>query len=91
MIMRHELEKILRDDLRFLAIETRDRLKLTQREMGNRLHMSESAYSDIETGKYMCSTLTTVLLLDMQEDPKRFLNKAVDRFAEWYKKEMQLL
>ena len=89
--MRHELEKILRNDLRFLAIETRDRLKLTQREMGSRLHMSESAYSDIETGQYMCSTLTAVLLLDMQEDPKAFLNQAADHFSKWYEKEMQFV
>ena len=56
--MRQELEKILKDELRFLAISTRNHLNLTKKEMGNRLQMSESSYSDIETGKSMCGTLT---------------------------------
>lgn len=89
--MRHELEKILREELRFLAIETRDRLGVTQKEMGIRLEMSESAYSDIETGKSMCSTLTTILLLGMQQDPMHFLSQTTDRFSKWYEKELHLL
>ena len=87
--MRQELEKILQEELRFLAISTRNHLNLTQKEMGKRLHMSESSYSDIETGKSMCSTLTAFLLLDMQNDPSKFIKKTAIRFAEWYEKEMQ--
>ncbi len=87
--MRHELEKILAKELRFLAIETRERLKLTQKEMGKRLHMSESAYSDIETGRSTCGALTEALLLNMQDDPAAFLQKVSKKFAEWYEKEMQ--
>ena len=45
--MRQELEAILGGELRFLAIETREQLCLTQREMGHRLQMSESSYSDM--------------------------------------------
>jgi len=87
--MRQELINILGNELRFLAIETRDKLHLTQKEMGVRLHMSESSYSDIETGISKCSALTTVLLLDMQEDPDDCLKKINEKFDKWYEKDMQ--
>lgn len=87
--MRHEKEKLLKEELRILAITTRDRLGLTQKEMGRRLAMSESCYSDIETGRAMCSTLTAVILLDMQDDPKRFLFSVEAKFKEQYEKEMK--
>ena len=87
--MRHELSIILGEELRFLAIKTRARLNLTQKEMGERLYMSESSYSDIETGRSHCGMLTVVLLLDMQENPKEFLQNAERKIAEWYAKEMQ--
>lgn len=89
IIMRRELENILGEELRFLAIETRDRLDLTQREMGKELHMSESSYSDIETGRSTCGVLTATLLLNMQDNPKVFLQKVAKKFSEWYDKEMQ--
>lgn len=86
--MRHELESILGKELRFLAIQTRDNLGLTQREMGRRLHMSESSYSDIETGRFICSALTEALLLEMQENPKAFLNEVMKKITEWYEARM---
>ncbi|MBQ4327979.1 MAG: helix-turn-helix domain-containing protein [Clostridia bacterium] len=82
--MRIEKEMLLKDQLRLLAIRTRDRLDLTQREMAERLEMSESSYSDIETGVYMCGTLTAMLLLLMQEDPRRFLQALDEAFAKQY-------
>ena len=82
--MRSEKESLLKDELRLLAIRTRDRLDLTQREMAERLEMSESSYSDIETGVYMCGTLTAMLLLLMQEDPRRFLQALDEAFAKQY-------
>ncbi len=88
--MRHELSIILGEELRFLAIETRERLALTQKEMGERLYMSESSYSDIETGRSHCGMLTAVLLLDMQNDPKAFLEKLEGKIALQYEKEIQL-
>ena len=81
--MRQELEKILGEELRYLAIETRDRLNLTQREMGEQLQMGESSYSDLETGETICpSALTETLLLKMQQDPSVFLDRVVERFEE---------
>ena len=88
--MRQKFEKILGEELRYLAIETRERLDLTQKEMGERLQMGESSYSDIETGETICaSAVTETLLLQMQDDPKIFLNRVSQRFAEYYEKEMQ--
>ena len=86
--MRTEKETLLKDQLRLLAIRTRNRLDLTQREMAERLEMSESSYSDIETGKYKCGALTAILLLGLQEDPERFLLTVNENFDSWLKKEM---
>ena len=88
IMIRDDLTQILGEELRFLAIKTRDRLNLTQKEMSEILHMSESSYSDIETGKSNCGTLTTVLLLSIQEDPTHFLNTVNVEFQKWYAKEM---
>ena len=81
--MRLELQRILGEELRYLAIETRDRLGLTQKEMSERLQMGDGSYSDIETGDTICaSTLTAMLLLDMQEEPCVFVNRVAKRFEE---------
>ena len=87
-MIRDDLTQILGEELRFLAIKTRERLNLTQMEMSEMLHMSESSYSDIETGKSNCGTLTTVLLLSIQEDPTHFLSTVNVEFQKWYAKEM---
>ena len=86
--MRQKLESILGEELRYLAIETRERLGLTQKEMGKRLHMSESSYSDIERGVYKCSALSVILLLNMQDDPVCTLNTVNEKFREWYEREL---
>ena len=87
-MIRDVWETILGEEFRFLAIKTRERLQLTQREMGDRLQMSESSYSDIERGVYHCSALTAILLLNMQNDPNCFLNTVTQKFEEWYEREM---
>lgn len=86
--MRQELYNAFGEDLRILAIQTRDRLGLTQKEMGEKLYMSESSYSDIETGRNHCSMPTAMLLLDMQEDPKIFLHKSVRKATAQEQKEL---
>ena len=87
-MIRDDLETILGEEFRFLAIRTRERLHITQREMSDRLQMSESSYSDIERGVYNCSTLSAVLLLNMQDDPICILNTVNEKFREWYEREM---
>lgn len=91
-MIRYDLTTILGEELRFLAIQTRARLNLTQKEMGERLHMSYSNYSDIETGQIdCCSTLTAILLLGMQEDPNIFISDVGIKFRKWYEMEMQTI
>lgn len=81
--MRQVFEKLLGEELRYLAIETRERLGLTQKEMCEELQMCESSYSELERGETICaSALTTMLLLRMQEDPNVFLNRVSERFEE---------
>ncbi len=68
-----------------MAIETRERMKLTQKEMGEMLYMSESSYSDIETGVTGCvGALTATLLLNMQEDPTAFLYRVERRIDAYF-------
>ncbi len=86
--MRQEKEDLLKEELRTLAIKTRDRLNLTQCKMARALEMSESSYSDIETGRTMCGTLTTVLLLDMQDNPTDFLCELRTKFSKQYEERM---
>lgn len=91
-MIRNDLKSILGGELRFLAIRTREHLGLTQREMGERLQMSESNYSDIETGEiHCCGTLTAVLLLAMQDDPIEFIHIVNEKFQNWYAKEMLMV
>ncbi len=89
--MRIEKEKILKEDLRILAIRTRERLGITQKKMAELLDMSESSYSDIETGESMCGTLTTVLLLGLQSEPSEFVTNIKGKFQRLYEKEMQTI
>ena len=89
--MRQELYEALGEDLRILAIQTRDRLGLTQKEMGEKLYMSESSYSDIETGRNRCNMPTAMLLLDMQEYPNIFLRKSVRKATNQEEKVLLLL
>lgn len=84
--MRQEFERILGEELRYLAILTRDHLELTQKEMGEELQMGETSYSELERGETICaSALTAILLLSMQKDPGGFLNRVAKRL----KKELQ--
>ena len=87
--MRNEMEALLKEELRVLAIVTRERLHLTQKEMAKRLMMSESSYSDIETGKAMCGTLTAALLFSMQKDLDAYFKNLRMKFQLQYERAMQ--
>ena len=67
------MNTILKNELRILALKTREQLGLKQSEMAETLAMCDRSYSDIETGVCMCGTLTTILLLLEQSDPNEFL------------------
>ena len=87
--MRHEKEVLLKNELRVLAIKTRERQNLTQKQMAQLLDMTENSYSDIEAGEYMCGTLTAILLLAEQEDPAAYLRELKAKFDELYERAMQ--
>ena len=87
--MRQEPSNVFGEDLRILTIRTRNRLDITQKEMGELLYMSESSYSDIETGKSHCSMATAILLLEMQKEPKQFLQNTVSKATGRKAKELQ--
>ena len=87
--MRKQQESVLKESLRILALKTRDRLDVTQKDMAIKFSMSDTAYSDIETGVSMCGTLTAILLLIEQDDPGIFLNEMKGKFEELYEKEME--
>ena len=57
--MRREFERILGEELRYLAIETRERLGLTQKEMGEDLQMGETSYSEFERSEIICASVPT--------------------------------
>ena len=84
------MEHVLKQRLRVLALETRSRLGLTQKEMSELLSMGERSYFDIESGNYKCGTLTAFLLLVLQEDPNIFLDTVRDEFDHILEKEMQM-
>ena len=83
------MELRLKSDLRYLALQTRSNMGVTQRIMSERYVMAESSYSALESGDYMCGTLTAILLLSMQEDPNSILQHLRIKFNELYGKEMQ--
>lgn len=86
--MRQEKEQIIKNTFRTLALKTRDRLKLTQKEMAARLDMCERSYFDIEAGKTKCGTLIVLLLLMELEEPRTLLCKLKLAFNTEYERQM---
>ncbi len=89
--MRDKVEQILKQELRFLALKTRNHLELTQKQMSELLFMNEKSYSYIETGVYMCGTLTCIILIMMQEDPNDFLQNLKQKIDKVYDEEKQVV
>lgn len=74
-LLREKMNQTLKNELRLMILETRACLELTQNKMSDRYVMSESSYSSLEKGEYMCGTLTAILLISDQEDPAQALRK----------------
>ena len=87
--MRDSVERVLKQELRILALKTRNDLKLTQKQMSELLLMNEKSYSDIETGRTSCGVLTAILLLSMQDKPEEFLDHLNMKFLQYCEKESQ--
>ena len=86
--MRQEKYKIIKTAFRALALKTRERPLLTQKEMADRLDMCERSYFDIEAGNTKCGTLTVLLLLMELEDPLTFLLELKIAFEAEYERQM---
>ncbi len=80
----------LRAEMRVLAIRTREKLHLTQRQMAELLIISESSYSDIETGHSGCCSLTLMRLLALQEKPTDFIRDINAKLEQIYTQEVLL-
>ena len=85
--MRNELETIIKDTFRVLALKTRAAHDLTQEQMAEALAMVPRSYTDIESGVHMCGTLTAILLLIEQPDPLSVLEDLKKKFKDLYDSE----
>lgn len=83
-VMRAEMEAILKETFRDLALKLRYDRKITQYMMAEALVMSERSYEDIECGRSACGALTICLLLMECEDANEFLADLRVKFDEVY-------
>ncbi len=88
LTVRQDMEAILRTEAHILAKHTRDELGITQKQMAEILVMSESSYSDIETGRSGCCPLTLVRLLALQDDPADFIRRLNEKLEKIYQQEV---
>ena len=82
--MRAEMELIMRDAFRGLALRMRYDKKLTQYKMAEALVMSARSYEDIGCGNNACGALTVCLLLMQCEDAIAFLEDLQKQFEKEY-------
>jgi len=87
--MRQFMEELLKEELRILALNTREQLNLTQSKMAEKLVMCDHSYSDIEIGQNMCGTLTAFLLLSTLEDPNAFITKTKEKLEKLSQEKMK--
>lgn len=77
---------IFKQYFRSCLLQTRSQLGLTQSQMAEKLNISDRAYSNLESGKYCCSTITLVLFLLLCTDNyNTFLEDLRKEFENVYK------
>lgn len=74
MLSAKEWKRFSKQNFVPLHLKTRDEMKLTQ-EMEDRYAMNGDSFGDIESGEYMCGTLTEFLLLRDQKDRDRIFDE----------------
>ena len=82
--MRTEMEAIMKEAFRELALRMRYDRGLTQQKMAEDLAMSTRSYEDIECGNNACGALTVCLLLMQCEDANKFLEDLQKQFEKAY-------
>ena len=75
---RKQMQEIMKQNLHVLLLRTRDHMGLKQHEMAKHYAMSNTSYSDLERGVSSCGSLTLLLLLHDQEDPKAVVDMLVE-------------
>lgn len=84
--MRNEMEAILKETFRDLALKIRYEQGFTQSKMSRALVMSERSYEDIERGQSGCGALTIILLLMKVENPLTVLDELKLELEKAYEK-----
>ena len=79
---REQMEHLMKHELHTMLLRTRQNLDLTQNKMAEHYVMSNTSYSELERGKTSCGTLTMLLLLNDQEDPRATLQNLVKKLYE---------
>lgn len=73
--MRKRIQDVIKQYIREELLKTRSELRITQEEMAKRLQISTRAYTEIEGGKYGCSTITIFhYMYEVCPDLQKFLN-----------------
>ncbi len=78
------MENLLKNELRVVAIQTREKHGFTQAKMADFLVMATRSYADIEDGVNMCGTLTAILLLIDMDNRELFLDDLQRKLEELY-------
>lgn len=86
-VIRHEMEKELKEAFREIALKKRYDCELTQAKMAAALAMSERSYEDIENGHSSCGALTIVLLLMQMVNRDEFLSNLRNKLENAYRLE----
>lgn len=72
--MRKQIQDVIKQYIREELLKTRSELRITQEEMAKRLQISTRAYTEIEGGKYGCSTITIFhYMFEVCPDSQKFL------------------
>ena len=82
--MRHEMEKVIKEEFKELVSNKRYALELSQAKMAEALAMSERSYEDIESGRSSCGTLTVLLILMKMENRDEFLAELYPKLEKAY-------
>lgn len=83
-VIRHEMEKELKETFRDIVLKKRYERELTQAKMAEALVMSDRSYEDIENGETSCGSLTMILLLLDMENREEFLRDLRARLEKVY-------
>lgn len=88
--MRHEMEKVIKEEFKEIVSNKRYALELSQAKMAEALAMSERSYEDIESGHSSCGTLTVLLILMKTENRDEFLAELYSKLEKAYAMEPAL-